>query len=71
VDVWRLIFLKLNLPHDGVKRCSAPCCSMLYVRPFFKSGTNLTVFVMLQVSYACLLLQKDDLTSIGVFVRIV
>jgi hypothetical protein len=53
VDVWRLIFLKLSLPRDGVRRCSAPCCSMLYVPSFFKNGTDLTVFVMLQVSYAC------------------
>jgi hypothetical protein len=47
VDVWRLIFLKLNLPRDGVRRCSAPCRSMLYVRSFFKNGTDLTVFVRL------------------------
>jgi hypothetical protein len=60
VDVWRLIFLKLSLPRDGVRGCSAPCNSILYVRSFFKNGIDLTVFVMLQVSYACLLLQKDD-----------
>jgi hypothetical protein len=53
VDVWRLIFLKLSLPRDGVRGCSAPCSSILYVRSFFKNGTNFTVFVMLQVSYAC------------------
>jgi hypothetical protein len=53
VDVWRLIFLKLSLPHDGVRGCSAPCCSMLYVHSFLKNGTDLTVFVMLQVSNAC------------------
>jgi hypothetical protein len=29
----------------------------LYVRSFFKNGTDLTVFVILQVIYACLLLQ--------------
>jgi hypothetical protein len=52
--------LKLSLPRDGVRRCSAPCCSMLYVLSFFKNGTDLIVFVMPQVSYACLLLQKDD-----------
>jgi hypothetical protein len=46
VDVWRLIFLKLSLPHDGVRRCSAPCNSILYVRSFFKNGTDLTVFVI-------------------------
>jgi hypothetical protein len=55
VDVWRFIFLKLSLPHDGMRGCSAPFCSMLYVRSFFKIGTDLTVFVMLQVSYAYLL----------------
>jgi uncharacterized metal-binding protein len=55
VDVWRLIFLKLSLPRDGVKGCSAPCNSILYVRSFFKNGTDLTVFVILQVIYACLL----------------
>jgi hypothetical protein len=59
VDVWRLIFLKLSLPRDGVRGCSAPCNSILYVRSFFKNGTDLTVFVILQVIYACLLLQKD------------
>jgi hypothetical protein len=63
VDVWRLIFLKLSLPRDGVRRCSAPCCSMLYVRSFFKNGTDLTAFVMLQVSYACLLVN-------GVFINL-
>ena len=62
MDVWRLIFLKLSLPHDGVRRCSAPCCSMLYVPSLFKNGTDLIVFVMLQVSYAFLLLEKDDIT---------
>jgi hypothetical protein len=50
VDVWRLIFLKLSLPRDGVRGCSAPCWSMLYVRSFFKNGTDLTMFVMLQGS---------------------
>jgi hypothetical protein len=68
VDVWRLIFLKLNLPRDGVRGCSAPCCSMLYVHSFFKNGTDLTVFVMLQVSYACLLLQKDPIILMSVCV---
>jgi hypothetical protein len=58
VDVWRLIFLKLSLPHDGVRRCSAPCSSILYVRSFFKNGTDLTVLVMLQVSYACFVTSK-------------
>jgi hypothetical protein len=47
VGVWRLIFLKLSLPRDGVRRCFAPSCSMLYVPSFFKNGTDLTVFVML------------------------
>jgi hypothetical protein len=47
VDVWRLIFLKLSLLHDGVRGCSAPCNSILYVRSFFKNGTDLIVFVML------------------------
>jgi hypothetical protein len=46
VDVWRLIFLKLSLPRDGVRGCSAPCNSILYVRSFFKNGTDLTVFVI-------------------------
>jgi hypothetical protein len=70
VDVWRLIFLKLSLPRDGVRGCSAPCSSILYVHSFLKNGTDLTVFVMLQVSYACLLLQKDAiiLMSVGVVV---
>jgi hypothetical protein len=58
VDVWRLIFLKLSLPHDGVRGCSAPCCSMLYVHSFLKNGTDLTVFVMLQVSNACFITSK-------------
>jgi hypothetical protein len=58
VDVWRLIFLKLSLPHDGVRGCSAPCCSMLYVHSFLKNGTDLTVFVMLQVSNACFVTSK-------------
>jgi hypothetical protein len=49
VDVWRLIFLKLSLPRDGVKGCSAPCNSILYVRSFFKNGTNLTVYVITRV----------------------
>jgi hypothetical protein len=44
VDVWRLIFLKLSLPRDGVSGCFAPCNSILYVRSFFKNGTDLTVF---------------------------
>jgi hypothetical protein len=66
VDVWRLIFLKLSLPRDGVKGCSAPCNSILYVRSFFKNGTDLTVFVILQVIYACLLLQKDPITLMSV-----
>jgi hypothetical protein len=72
VDVWRLIFLKLSLPRNGVRRCSAPCYSILYVLSFFKNGTDLTMFVMPQVSYACLLLQKDDamLMSVGVVVLI-
>jgi hypothetical protein len=50
VDVWRLIFLKLSLLHDGMRRCSAPCSSILYVRSFFKNGTDLTVFVMFVTS---------------------
>jgi hypothetical protein len=69
--VWRLIFLKLSLPRDGVRRCSAPCCSMLYVPSFFKNGTDLTVFVMLQVSYACFVTSKDPLAVMGVFVRVI
>jgi hypothetical protein len=70
VDIWRLIFLKLSLPRDGVRRCSAPCCSMLYVPSFFKNGTDLTVLVILQVIYAYLLLQKDAiiLMSVGIVV---
>jgi hypothetical protein len=44
VDVWRLIFLKLSLPHDGVRGCSAPCNSMLHVLSFLKNGTDLTMF---------------------------
>jgi hypothetical protein len=68
VDVWRLIFLKLSLPRDGVRGCSAPCNSILYVRSLFKNGTDLTIFVILQVIYACLLLQKDAiiLMSVGI-----
>jgi hypothetical protein len=66
VDVWRLIFLKLSLPRDGVRGCSALCSSILYVRSFLKNGSDLTVFVMLQVSYACLLLQKDPITLMSV-----
>jgi hypothetical protein len=31
---------------------------MLYVPSFFKNGTDLTVFVMLQVSYACFITSK-------------
>jgi hypothetical protein len=70
VDVWRLIFLKLSLPRDGVRGCSAPCNSILYVRSFFKNGTDLTVVVILQVICACLLLQKDAiiLMSVGIVV---
>jgi hypothetical protein len=49
VDVWRLIFLKLSLPRDGVRGCSAPCNSILYVRSFFKNGTDLTVYVITSV----------------------
>jgi uncharacterized metal-binding protein len=62
--------LKLSLPRDGVRGCSAPCNSILYVRSFFKNGTDLTVFVILQVIYACLLLQKDAiiLMSVGIVV---
>jgi hypothetical protein len=56
VDVWRLIFSKLSLPRFGERGCSAPRTSILYVRSFFKNGTGLTVFVMLQVIRACLLL---------------
>jgi hypothetical protein len=63
VDVWRLIFLKLSLPRDGVRRCSAPCSSILHVRSFFKNGTDLAVFVMPQVRYACLLVK-------GVFINL-
>jgi hypothetical protein len=55
--------LKLSLPRDGVRRCPAPCSSILYVRSFLKNGTDLTVFVMLQVSYACLLVN-------GVFINL-
>jgi hypothetical protein len=70
VDVWRLIFLKLSLPRDGVRRCPAPYSSILYVCSFLKNGTDLIVFMMLQVSYACSLLQKDAiiLMSVGVVV---
>jgi hypothetical protein len=49
VDVWRLIFLKLSLPRDGMRRCSAPCNSIPYVRSFFKNGNDLTELVILQV----------------------
>jgi hypothetical protein len=63
VDVWRLIFSKLSLPRDGVRECSAPRTSILYVRSFFKNGTGLTVFVMLQVIRACLLVK-------GVFINL-
>jgi hypothetical protein len=70
VDVWRLIFLKLSLPRDGVRGCSAPCNSILYVHSFFKNGTDLTIVVILQVICACLLLQKDAtiLISVGIVV---
>jgi hypothetical protein len=70
VDVWRLIFLKLSLPCDGVRRCSAPCSSILHVRSFFKNGTDLAVFVMPQVRYACLLHQKDHAMLMSVCVVI-
>jgi hypothetical protein len=43
---------------------------MLYVPSFFKNGTDLTVFVMLQVSFACLLLQKDHITLMSVYVGV-
>jgi hypothetical protein len=46
VDVWRLIFLKLSLPRDGMRRCSAPCCSMLYVPSFFKNGADLIDYML-------------------------
>jgi hypothetical protein len=46
-----------------VRGCSAPCNSILYVRSFFKNGTDLTVFVILQVIYACLLVN-------GVFINL-
>jgi hypothetical protein len=36
------------------------------VRSFFKNGTDLTVYVILQVIYACLLLQKDAITLMSV-----
>jgi hypothetical protein len=55
--------LKLSLLRDGVSGCSAPCNSILYVRSFFKNGTDLTVFVILQVIYACLLVN-------GVFINL-
>jgi hypothetical protein len=55
--------LKLNLPHDGVKGYSAPCNSLLYVRSFFKNGTELTIVVILQVICACLLVN-------GVFINL-
>jgi hypothetical protein len=62
--------LKLSLPRDGVRGCSVPCNSILYVRSFFKNGTDLTVVVILQVICACLLLQKDAiiLISVGIVV---
>jgi hypothetical protein len=41
---------------------------MLYVFSFFKNGTDLTVFVISQVSYACLLLQKDHAMLMSVCV---
>jgi hypothetical protein len=44
VDVWRLIFLKLSLLHDGARGCSTPCNSMLHVLSFLKNGTDLTMF---------------------------
>jgi hypothetical protein len=70
VDVWRLIFLKLSLPRDGMRGCSALCNSILYVYSFFKNGTDLTIVVILQVICACLLLQKDAtiLISVGIIV---
>jgi hypothetical protein len=43
--------------------CSAPCNSILYVRSFFKNGIDLTVFVILQVIDACLLVN-------GVFINL-
>jgi hypothetical protein len=61
--VWRLIFFKLSLPREGVKGCSAPYNSILYVRSFFKNGTDLTIFVILQVICACLLVN-------GVFINL-
>jgi hypothetical protein len=65
---WRLIFFKLSLPRNGVRWCFAPCCSMQYVLSFFKNGIDLIVFVMLQVRYACLLLEKDAITLMSVCV---
>jgi hypothetical protein len=47
VDGWRLIFLKLSLPRDGVRGCSVPRNSILYVRSFFKNDTDLTDLVIL------------------------
>jgi hypothetical protein len=41
---------------------------MLYVLSFFKIGTNLIVFVMLQVIYAYLLLYKDPIMLMSVCV---
>jgi hypothetical protein len=46
MDVWRLIFLKLSFLRDGMRGCSAPCNSILYVHSFFKNGTDLTIFVI-------------------------
>jgi hypothetical protein len=70
VDVWRLISLKSSLPRDGVRGCFVPCNSILYVRSFFKNGTDLILFVILQVVYACFLLQRNAiiLISVGIVV---
>jgi hypothetical protein len=35
------------------------------VPSFFKNGTDLTVFVMLQVSYACFVTSKRSFSSYG------
>jgi hypothetical protein len=55
--------LKLSLLYDGMRGCSAPCSSILYVRSFLKNGTDFTVCMMLQAICACLLVK-------GVFINL-
>jgi hypothetical protein len=46
---WRLIFLKLSLPHHGVRGCFALFCSIVHVFSFFKNGIELSVLYITSV----------------------